>query len=153
MVDTELAQCRLDNGSGTAPVRCNDISPNAGSVLVADSDTAHRAWIADTLTERGYAVALAANGEEALARLKSGGIGLLVCAMTMSGMDGLELLRALRDSAVLLPVIVIAANMSEIDRLCLKGASLLGASATFTQPLTPSVFLGRVSDLIAPRSR
>ncbi len=136
------------------PARWNHGVPRtAATILVADNDAIHRDWVADTLAGQGYSIVIAASGEEAFARVEAGGIDLLVSAIALPGMDGLELLRALRDSTADLPVIAIASGMSNIDWLCLKGASLLGAAAAYTRPLPTSVFLDSVRQLLAPGVR
>jgi CheY-like chemotaxis protein len=129
------------------------VSRMARTVLVADGNKTHRASVAEMLTGQGYSVVLAASSEEAMLRIKAGGIALLVSAISMSGMDGFELLRALRNSLPDFPVIIVASGMFEIDWICLKGASLLGAAAAYTQPLASSVFLDSVRQLLEQVSR
>lgn len=137
-----------------APLSTWMSSPDADAaarptILVADCDSGHRAFVSLLLAD--YDVVLASSGEEALSRIHQGGIDLVVSALVMPGMDGLELLRVLRGTAPELPVIAIVAGMSEIDGVYLKGASLLGAARTYMQPLTPSVFLAGVRELLAAR--
>jgi CheY-like chemotaxis protein len=68
----------------------------------------------------------------------------------MNRMDGLELLRALRDSAINLPAIAISSGSREIDSIYLKAASLFGAARVYLQPLGPSAFLDDVRTLLNP---
>ena len=117
------------------------------TVLIVDCDPGHRAFVSLLLAQ--YDVELAASGEEALARVHRGGIDLVVSALIMPGMDGLELLRALRETAPNLPVIAVVPGMSEIDGVYLRGAAAMGAACAYTQPLTPSVFLKSVRELLA----
>lgn len=121
----------------------------AKTVLVADSDPCHRELVASLLAGEGYSVVLAATGEAALQRIEQGGVDLLVSALVMPGMDGFELLRELRTTAAAPPVIAVVPGMTEMDAVYLKGASLLGAARTYAQPLTPSVFLRSVGELLA----
>lgn len=154
MAGSELTLAADDPPGNGIDARANGdeiISRTAGTILVADGNKAHRAAVAEMLIGQGYSVALAADGEEAMTRIAAGGIDLLVSAISMPGMDGFEVLRALRDTAPRFPVIIVASGMSEIDWLCLKGASLLGAAAAYTQPLTPSVFLESVREILTPR--
>lgn len=101
------------------------------------------------LIRRGYLVAFASNGEEALARIQKGGIDLLVSAVSMPLMDGLELLRFLRDSHIQIPTVVVASGECDIDGLYLKSAKLLGAAATCVRPLVPADFLETLRALLA----
>lgn len=122
-----------------------------GTVLVADGDPTHRVSVAEMLLAQGYSVVLASTQEEVLSRVAAGVVDLVVTSLTLAGTDALELLRTLRDNMAELPVIVVASGMSEMDGLYLKGASLLGAARAYTQPLTPSVFLESVRELMRPR--
>jgi CheY-like chemotaxis protein len=119
------------------------------TVLVAESEKQHRVSIAEMLIRHGYLVAFAANGEEALSRIEKGGIDLLVCAVSMPLMDGLELLRTLRDNQIRLPTVAVASGECEIDELYLKSATLLGAAATYMRPLLPATFLNTLHELLA----
>ena len=108
---------------------------------MAGSDLAGRAALAGLLAEQGYDIEQASTGEQALALIRRGGIDLLVAAMVMNGMDGLELLQALRRAAIDLPAIVIASGNGAIDEVYLKAATLLGAARTHLQPLQLAAFL------------
>ena len=118
------------------------------TALVAESNPHQRAITADLLASQGFSVALAETGEEALERIRCGGIDLLVCAMLMTGMDGFELLRTLRKTAPGLPIIAVVPGMSEIDEIYMRGAAALGAAKVFTQPLTPRVFFNSIGELL-----
>jgi len=123
------------------------------TVLVADGDEAHRNSVIQLLSGRGYLVVQAATGEAALDAIKAGGIDLLVSAVIMPRIDGLELLRTLRRTSPSLPVIAVVSGMAEIDEIYMRGASALGAARTYTQPLTPSIFLNSVHELLDRRAR
>ncbi|HWZ97207.1 MAG TPA: PAS domain S-box protein [Candidatus Dormibacteraeota bacterium] len=68
------------------------------TVLLAEDEQDVREVAREFLESAGYTVILAANGEEAIARVEeqSGQIDLLVTDMIMPGMTGLELVRRLR---------------------------------------------------------
>jgi DNA-binding response OmpR family regulator len=121
-------------------------------ILVADSDIAHRAQVTEMLIAEGYSVILASNGEKALARIKAGGIDVLVTAISLPGLNGLELIRALRGIDGKLAAVAIAGGMTEIDGLYLKAAEVMGASHGYTRPLTPSVFLNDIRALFERQS-
>lgn len=120
----------------------------ARTVLVADGDDVHRASTAQLLSGQGYRVVQVSTGEAALSAILAGGIALLVSSVTMPQMDGLELLRILRNVSPELPVIAVVPGMAEIDGVYMRGASALGAAKTFIMPLTPSVFLASVGELL-----
>lgn len=67
------------------------------SVLVVDDDPSVRDLLADALTEAGHRVDAAADGEQALSRLRDGFAPCVVLTdVRMPGMDGFELSRAAR---------------------------------------------------------
>jgi CheY-like chemotaxis protein len=100
-------------------------------VLLVDDDADLRLAVAEALEERGYEVALAAGGQEALQRLRAGPRPCAVLLdLLMPGMDGAEFLAAMRADAALadLPVIILTGVASSK----LKG--LLGAQACLVKP-------------------
>ena len=66
------------------------------TILVVDDEPANRQVLARILTREGYAVEQADDGRQALDRLRTGGIELVLTDLKMPGMDGLELLQAVR---------------------------------------------------------
>jgi two-component system response regulator AtoC len=61
-------------------------------LLIVDDDEALRESLALVLGAEGYEVALAANGDEALARLEDANPEIVLCDLRMPGADGLALL-------------------------------------------------------------
>ena len=79
-----------------------------------EDDADIRQLIADSLCEAGYRVVQAVDGREALVALAAGERpSLIVTDLKMSGMNGWELLRALRADASLSEIPVIVASASE----------------------------------------
>jgi two-component system response regulator HydG len=66
------------------------------TILVVDDEPANRQVLSRILTREGYTVEQADDGRQALDRLRSGGIELVLTDLKMPGMDGLELLQAVR---------------------------------------------------------
>jgi CheY-like chemotaxis protein len=142
-------------GSFKAPADGSDSRDSvdtARTVLVADHDPVHRALVAEMLAGEGHTILLASDGEEALARIEAGGVDLLIAAVSMPRISGLELLQAMREIDARPRTIVIAPGMTEMDGLYLKAAGAMGASCGHTWPLTPSVFFRDVSNLLERRS-
>ena len=67
------------------------------TLLLAEDDPSVRAVVSDVLTQKGYRVLRASNGQAALdlARLQKGEIDLLVTDLIMPGMTGRELAETL----------------------------------------------------------
>jgi len=67
-----------------------------GTLLVVDDEPSNRQVLARILAREGYRVEQADDGRQALDRLRSGGVDLVLSDLKMPGMDGLELLKAAR---------------------------------------------------------
>jgi two-component system, NtrC family, response regulator HydG len=66
------------------------------TVLVADDEPGVREGLERTLRREGYRVLLAEDGQAALDQVRRGGVDLVLADLRMPGLDGLELLRAVR---------------------------------------------------------
>ena len=67
------------------------------TILAVDDSASMRQILAATLDEAGYAVTTARDGQEALALASNASFDLVLTDQHMPGMDGLSLIRALRD--------------------------------------------------------
>ncbi len=89
------------------------------SVLVVEDDSDTRAFIARVLLEAGASVAEAANGEEALALVRTNTPSVLVSDIGMAKQDGYQLIRSVRSAgygAETLPAIALTAFSRAQDR-------------------------------------
>jgi signal transduction histidine kinase len=69
------------------------------SVLVVEDEAALAAAVIDALRDAGYVVDHAADGEDALAKVKTQSFDLVVCDLKMPRMDGKTFYRVLEDAA------------------------------------------------------
>src|SRR5919198_2168491 len=82
-----------------------------GRILLVDDEPAVLFTLREVLTVRGHDVVTAASGAEALGRMD--GVDAALTDLSMPGMTGLELLRAVRERDPGLPVILLTAHGSE----------------------------------------
>ncbi|MEE8164836.1 MAG: sigma-54 dependent transcriptional regulator [Myxococcota bacterium] len=75
-------------------------------VLVVDDEELYRRAIERILTRVGYDVVMARNAAEALEQVSSISVDLVLCDIQMPGINGLELVRQIRDIEPDLPCIV-----------------------------------------------
>lgn len=103
-----------------------------GAVLVAEDDAEVRGMIADYLRAQGVEVVEAADGVEALARLKQVRPASVVLDLLMPRLGGLDALRRIQifDPAITV-VVVTAVEDAEVERLALS----LGAAQFFRKPV------------------
>jgi two-component system, OmpR family, response regulator CpxR len=82
-----------------------------GTVLVVDDDEAIRETVTDVLSDEGYTVLLAENGEQALAVLKDRQPAVVLLDLMMPVMSGWEVLEALdeREDLAHIPIVVVSA--------------------------------------------
>jgi signal transduction histidine kinase len=92
----------------------NDAGLNSEArILIIDDEEAARYGIARALTVAGYCLAEAANGREAMELVGSFQPDVIVSDINMPELDGLSLLRQLRDRGDSMPVILVTAYGSQ----------------------------------------
>lgn len=82
-------------------------------VLIVDDESLVLWFLKRALEKEGYKIDTASNGEEALRKIEKGGYSLLITDLKMPGMDGLELLKRLKESGCLPFTIITSAYLSE----------------------------------------
>ncbi|MEO5629199.1 MAG: hybrid sensor histidine kinase/response regulator [Thermomonas sp.] len=125
------------------PSQSTSIAGNTGTILVVDDQAANVRVVGTLLGRVGYTVMAAHSGPEALAAVAERTPDLILLDMMMPGMDGFELLAALReiDSLRKVPVVFLTAAQ---DRDLLLRAFEAGAVDYVTKPFMPEELLARV---------
>lgn len=82
------------------------------NLLVVEDDAVIREGVAEFLTDRGYQVLTAADGEEGLALFRSQDVQLLILDVMLPKLDGISLLREVRRESQL-PVLMLTAMTDE----------------------------------------
>jgi two-component system, OmpR family, response regulator len=100
-------------------------------IVIVEEDAAQLAFVARGLRADGYAVTVARDGESGLERALAAGIDLVVLGLLLPGLDGLSVLRALRERRPELPVIVASARADLETKLL---AFELGADDYLVKP-------------------
>jgi DNA-binding response OmpR family regulator len=96
------------------------------------------------LERSGYAVIAANDGLEALALAAEHNPDLAILDVSMPGLSGVEVTRALRERQAMLPVILLTAHVQDAD--VAEGANA-GADAYVTKPFSPQELESRVRAL------
>jgi two-component system response regulator (stage 0 sporulation protein F) len=102
------------------------------TVLVVDDEESIRFLYREELEEEGYTVITAADGDEALRKVRSDKPDLITLDIRMPGMDGIEVLQRIREMDKEIPVIMSTAygeyrndfNVWASDAYVIKTANL-----------------------------
>jgi len=106
-------------------------APGRPRVLVVDDEAAIRDLLSKTLALAEYEVDLAADGRNALERLRIIPYDLLITDLKMPGVDGLAVIREARRLKADIPVIIITGFSTEASAI---EAVNLGVSGYLTKP-------------------
>ena len=120
------------------------VSPAPRTILVVDDSRLLRTSLADELQRAGYAVVLAATGEEALEVLAKQSVDSVLLDLKLPGISGFEVCQAIRARRDLagLPVILLTGLHHTAE---LRRGIEVGADDYLAKPVDPSVVLGRLS--------
>ncbi|KQV99516.1 response regulator transcription factor [Rhizobacter sp. Root1221] len=115
------------------------------TVLVAEDQTDIRELLTLHLRQAGYEVTAVTDGEAALASQNEGGHDLLILDLMMPKLDGLEVCKALRARGRTMPILMLTAKSTELDRVL---GLELGADDYLTKPFSLAELLARVKALL-----
>ena len=114
-------------------------------VLVVEDDSKIASFVVNGLKQNGFAADHASDGENGLALAQAVTYDAAVLDIMLPKLDGLSLLRQLRQGKILTPVLILSAKASVDDRV--KGLQA-GGDDYLTKPFAFSELLARVQALI-----
>ena len=130
-------------GEPLKPVPTPDEVQDMCRVLIVDDDEVTRMVIGHALQEEGHEVAYAGDGESALRWIRRRPFDVVLTDLAMPGLNGLRLIRQLRDLGDEIPVVAVSGQNA--DQLHL--AEDYGANATLVKPVKRSALLQAVQDV------
>ncbi len=110
-------------------------------VLLIDDDARLAELLVGNLGPQGVALVHAGGGQAGLAALAGGGFDAVLLDVMMPGLDGLSVLRKVRDAGHRVPVIMLTARGDEADRVV---GLELGADDYVAKPFSPRELLARL---------
>src|SRR5438309_4853649 len=116
-------------------------------VLVVDDTPLNIKLLGDLLAVKGYAVATATNGEEALAKLAAEAPDIVLLDVMMPGLSGYDVCRRIRadPTTALLPVVMVTSLDPQTERV--KGIEA-GADDFIAKPINQPELFARVRSLL-----
>ncbi len=97
------------------------------------------------LASRGLAPVCCADGQEALALVRKRSFDVIVLDLSLPGMDGLEVLQRIRDAGMRVPVLVVTARGTPVERV--QGLTV-GADDYLTKPFDTEELVARIKALV-----
>ncbi|MCP9491965.1 MAG: response regulator transcription factor [Solirubrobacteraceae bacterium MAG38_C4-C5] len=110
-------------------------------ILIAEDEERLGAFLDDGLTAAGYAATVVGDGPGAVALARDEDFDLLILDLGLPGLDGMEVLRALRAQGRRLPVLILSARDDSHTKV--EGLEL-GANDYLTKPFGFDELLARV---------
>lgn len=102
------------------------------SILIVDDEADICEIIASRLEEEGFGTVTASNGQEALEKLKKSDIGLIISDIRMPLMDGMALLKQLKEDYEKPPHLIFLSGFSDVSP---KEALKRGAFKFLNKPI------------------
>jgi DNA-binding response OmpR family regulator len=110
------------------------------TILIADDDVELSDLLKEYFESEGFDVRVAYDGSTALEQARQSGLDLMVLDIMMPGMNGMDVLKALRRESRL-PVIMLTARGDDTDRIL---GLELGADDYVPKPCNPRELLARI---------
>ena len=115
------------------------------TIMIVDDSASVRLLASYSLREAGFSVIEAKNGLEALDTLRDERIDLLITDMNMPDLDGLGLIKKVRENDREIPILILTTSTEKGKKL--EGQAS-GASAWLSKPFTASQIREVASRLI-----
>ena len=110
-------------------------------ILIVEDDPSITRMVRDNLVYEGFHVECETRGEHALTQVRSFAPDLILLDLMLPGLDGFEICRAVAQSAVRVPMIIVSARSQSSDKI--RGLEL-GADDYVTKPFMFEELLARI---------
>ena len=118
------------------------------NVLIVDDEPAIRRFLRTSLAAEGYNVLEAEDGRNAIDAIRGGRIDVLVLDLGLPDIDGIEVVRRLRELGSTVPIIVLSSRTNESAKV---QALDLGADDYITKPFGVDELLARIRTALRHR--
>ena len=120
-------------------------------VLIVEDEENIQELIAYNLLREGFRTSIAGSGEDALKKVRSERIDLVILDLMLPGMDGLDVCRAIKkeEKTASIPVVMLTAKGEESD--IVTGLEL-GADDYIVKPFSPKILVARIKTVLRRKS-
>lgn len=115
------------------------------NIMIVEDDANQRKLMATVLEQYGYTVIHAVDGIDALDQLDKKHVDLIVLDIMMPRMDGFELTETLRQSGCNIPILMVTAKQSPVDK---RKGFIIGTDDYMTKPVDEEEMVLRVGALL-----
>ncbi|MGM0500118.1 MAG: response regulator transcription factor [Bacillota bacterium] len=115
-------------------------------ILIAEDDQSISRLIAYKFEKENYEIKIIEEGDEVLEEIKSVDYDALVLDLMLPVLDGMQILKKIREEDIKIPVLVLSAKSQEED--ILQGLNA-GADDYLTKPFRPDELLLRLKKMLA----
>ena len=117
-------------------------------ILVVDDDKTTRKILGIYLNSKGYSVAYAENGLDAMEKLGTENINLVMTDLNMPYMDGLELIKTIRADENLrdVPILMVTTEADDEEK---KKATEAGADGYLVKPVSADMVSKNIRGILA----
>lgn len=114
-------------------------------ILVVDDEVAIVTLLEYNLTQVGYTVDTAENGEVAYNMIKENNYDFIILDVMLPGMDGMDVCRRVRQDNIDTPILMLTAKADEYDKVI---GLELGADDYMTKPFSPREVVARIKAIL-----
>jgi two-component system chemotaxis response regulator CheY len=116
-------------------------------ILTVDDSASIRQMVSFTLKKEGYEVIEASDGKDALSKIGSGPVNMVITDLNMPNMNGIELIHALRTNASykFTPIVMLTTESHQDKKDLGKQA---GATGWIVKPFKPEQLIAVVKRLL-----
>ena len=115
------------------------------NILIVEDDLNQRKLMQRVLEQFGYTVTLACDGVDALEQLEKKHVDLIILDIMMPRMDGYEFTSTLRQSGCNIPILMVSAKQSPVDK---RKGFIIGTDDNMTMPVDEEEMVLRVGALL-----
>ncbi len=116
-------------------------------IMAVDDSASIRQMVGFTLKEAGYAVVSAVDGKDALAKLTTNSVHMIITDLNMPNIDGIELIRQVRAKPGyrFIPIVMLTTESQASKKQAGKAA---GATGWIVKPFKPDQLLKVVKKVL-----